>query len=173
MGSCSHPIMTLCFDSNNMIIPKNKVVIDFSNEHASNILPCLESHNIIVTGVTSFDDSIMSTRYGTKINFATKDEIAEWYIYYKIVMSQNPDVCDIQSHFFCDDCNIPFVISQLRNHDTTVHVGISNHVFYSDVNFDIDPDEYPISFNEEKYKSTVLRYNKFFWYEMKLLIIRH
>lgn len=167
MGIDSFRIFTICHCNDSSVI--ENVEVDFTNiEHLPEI-QYVESIGLKVDGIKKFND-IFYTSYGHLriFGYLDNDAVRMWNKFYDIIFEQNPQVYDIQAHFWCSDERKPFVIRKKRKYDNIrLFIGNENDVLYTKVDYSIDPnDESPTSFDEEKYINLVKIYPKIFWYEM-------
>lgn len=147
MGVWSKPLGTVCYGENREILDTTKITMDFYDVLHDDPIYSLSQHNVIVDGVTNFNESIMNTCGSAKIwGYLDNNKINAWTGYFNLLLDQNPQVKEAEAHFYCIDEDHPYIIMMKRGGDLIIREGIHNDQIYSKDHYEDDD-----SFDMNKY----------------------
>jgi len=169
MGIASYLIFPMCHDHDSKIMKNEDIVVDFTDIQNLEAIEHLDNIGLNVHGIKNFYE-IFATNSGHRIlGYLDDGETSMWNQFYDIVFKQNPNIYDIQVHFWCSDAEFPFVIRKKTQFDCIkVFRGTKNNILYTKVDYNKDSyEESPTSFDKKKYIQLVRKHKKMFWRHMK------
>jgi hypothetical protein len=168
MGIWSYPITAVCYTKDKKEIESETVKLDFTNVEKESIIKDLGNHNIIVEGITTFYNSIMTACDTAKIwGYFSDRELRSWNAYFDLLFKQNKKVNNAHAHFFCADYEFPYIISKEKDEEIKIYSCERHNVLYTKLNIECDLDEdTPFNFDIEEYKKALYKYPEIFWMEL-------